>query len=358
MEKLKFALFGTGFWSRFQLGGWDQTGKVACVALYNRTKSKAEALAKELGIPLESVYDNAEELLDNEKLDFIDICTNVETHAPFTMMALERGLPVVCQKPMATSLAEAEQMTAAAKQAGLPLLINENWRWQYPLRQLKAELDKGRIGKVFRARIDYRNSFPVFDNQPFLKELEQFILTDIGSHILDAARFLFGDVETLYCQTYRVHPDIKGEDVATVMMQMQSGATVTCDMSYASRTERERFPQTFVEIEGSEGFLELSLDYWIRETTAAGTLSKRHEPPRYSWADPAYDLVHSSIYTCQENLANALLGEETPETSAEDNLKTVQLVYGSYASAASGQVISLPFSGEQYATLMATSAKA
>lgn len=349
MQKLKFALFGTGFWSRFQLGGWGQTGSVECVALYNRTKSKAEALASELGIT--AVYDNPEELLDSEKLDFVDICTNVETHAPFTMMALERGLPVVCQKPMATTLAEAEQMTAAAKRAGLPLLINENWRWQHPMRQLKAELDKGRIGRVFRARIDYRNSFPVFDNQPFLKDLEQFILTDIGSHILDAARYLLGDAETLYCHTYRAHPDIRGEDVATVMLKMRSGATVICDMSYASRTERERFPQTFVEIEGSDGFLELSQDYWIRETTAMGTLSKRHEPPHYPWADPAYDLVHSSIYTCQQNLANALLGKEAAETTAEDNLKTVQLVYGAYASAASGQVITLPFSSAEYAAL-------
>lgn len=349
MEKLKFALYGTGFWSRFQLGGWNETGKVECVAVYNRTRSKAEALARELGIP--AVYDDPQALLDNETLDFVDICTNVETHAPFTMMALERGLPVVCQKPMATSLAEAEEMTAAAQRTRVPLYINENWRWQYPLRQLKAQLNQGHIGKVFRARIDYRNSFPVFDNQPFLKELEQFILTDIGSHILDTARFLFGDAVSLVCHTNRVHPDIKGEDVATVMMKMQSGATVTCEMSYASRTERERFPQTFVEIEGSEGFLELSQDYWIRETTVAGTFSKRHEPSHYSWADPRYDLAHSSIYTCQENLANALLGKAIAETTAEDNLKTVQLVYGSYASATSGQIVPLPFSSEDYAAL-------
>ena len=56
------------------------------------------------------------------------------------------------------------------------------------------------------------SGFPVFANQPFLKELEQFILTDLGSHTLDTARFLFGEAESLYCQTRRVHPDIKGED--------------------------------------------------------------------------------------------------------------------------------------------------
>ncbi|MCS6835408.1 MAG: Gfo/Idh/MocA family oxidoreductase [Anaerolineae bacterium] len=349
MKKLRFALFGTGFWSRFQLGGWQQTGKTECVALYNRTRSKAEAVAREWNVP--AVYDDPQALLDNEKLDFVDICTNVETHAPLTLMALERGLPVVCQKPMATSLAEAEQMVAASQRLGVPLYINENWRWQYPLRQLKAHLDSGRIGRVFRARIDYRNSFPVFDNQPFLKELEQFILTDIGSHILDTARYLFGEAVSLLCHTHRIHQDIKGEDVATVMFKMQSGATVVCDMSYASRTERERFPQTYVEIEGSEGFLELAQDYWVRETTAQGTFCKRYVPPRFSWADPAYDLVHSSIHPCQDNLADALLGHAQAETSAEDNLKTVQLMYGSYASAATGQVVALPFTSQDYARL-------
>jgi 4-hydroxy-3-polyprenylbenzoate decarboxylase len=98
-----------------------------------------------------------------------------------------------------------------------------------------------RGGTPFRARIDYCNSFPVFDNQPFLKELTEFILTDIGTHILDTARFLFGDVETLFCRTYRVHADIQGEDVATVMLGHVDGATVTCEMSYASRVEHDRF---------------------------------------------------------------------------------------------------------------------
>jgi D-apiose dehydrogenase len=338
MNKLKFALFGTGFWSRYQLGGWYQTDLVECVAVYNRTKSRAEAVAKEFGIA--RVYDNAEELLANEKLDFVDICTNVETHAPFTKMAAELGLPIVCQKPMATTLNEARDMLSFCQQKGVALFINENWRWQYPIRQFKAQLTKGNIGRIFRARIDYRNSFAVFDNQPFLKELEQFILTDIGTHILDVARFLFGEATSLYAQTTRVHPDIKGEDVASVMMHMGQGVTVNCDMSYASPREQDRFPETYIEVEGEHGFLELAPDYWIRETLkGAGTSISRHKPPRYTWADPTYDLVHSSIYPCQLNLAHALLGREPAETTAEDNLKTLQLVFASYESARLGQVI-------------------
>lgn len=337
MANLRFALFGTGFWSRFQLAGWNEAGGVECVALYNRTRSKAEKLAAEFGIP--HVYDNPEELLDRENLDFADICTNVETHAALTMLAANRGLHVVCQKPMATSLQECETMVAFCRDKGVQLYINENWRWQYPIRQFKQALTAGRIGKPFRARIHYANSFPVFDNQPFLKDLEQFILTDIGSHILDTARFLFGDAHSLYCQAHRVHPDIKGEDVATCMMHMGDNITVVCEMSYASRTTIERFPETYIYVEGDQGSLELERDFYLTETTEAGTFRRRVKPPRYDWADPAYDLVHASIAACQDNLSKALREVEPGETTGADNLKTMRLVFGAYASAAGGGVL-------------------
>lgn len=351
MANLRFAMIGTGFWSTFQLAGWYEAGGVECVALCNRTVSKAESLGQQWGISKVYSIDDIETMLDTEKLDFIDICTNVETHYPLTKMAAERGIPVVCQKPMAVSLAEAEAMVAVCQQANVPLFINENWRWQYPIRQFKQRMEAGGIGRPFRARIDYRNSFPVFDNQPFLKELEQFILTDIGSHILDVARYLFGDATRLYCETTRVHPDIRGEDVATVMMTMGEDITVTCEMSYASKREHDRFPETYIEVEGSQGFLALEPDFWIRETTSEGTRATRHQPPRYAWADPAYDLVHSSIVPAQASFVRALNGTGAAENTGADNLKTMQLVFGAYASAAAHQVLSLPLHSSTLAAL-------
>jgi predicted dehydrogenase len=240
---------------------------------------------------------------------------------------------------MAASLPEAESMVEACRAAGVPLCIHENWRWQIPIRRLKCELDTGMIGKIFRASIQFCSSFPVFDNQPFLKRLEQFILTDMGSHLLDTARYLFGEVEKLQCQTCRVHPDILGEDVATVLMKMVSGATVVCHLSYASRLERERFPETWVLVEGDRGSVELAPDCWIRTTTESGTHAKRWPPPRYGWADPAYDLVHASIVSCNENLLRGLKGEAAAETTGADNLNTVRLVFASYDSARSGEVV-------------------
>ncbi len=339
MKELRFAIIGTGFWSTFQLSGWNQVGGARCVAAYNRTQEKAETLARDFGIP--AVYDDPETMMEKECLDFVDIITDVDTHSPFVHLAAEKGLPIVCQKPLAPSLEIAEKMVRICREKDVPLLVNENFRWQTPIRQLHKVLQSGTLGRLFRAKVQYANSFPVFDNQPFLKELNQFILADIGTHILDVARFLFGEAKTLYCRIDRVNPEIRGEDVATVVLGMEGAATVICDMSYATRMEKERFPETFVFVEGEKGSAELGPDYWIRVTTEQGTLAKRYPPPRYDWADPTYDVVHASIVACQENLLAGLRGIGVAETTAEDNLKTLRLVYGAYESAALNQVINL-----------------
>jgi predicted dehydrogenase len=347
MRALQFAVLGTGFWALYQIPAWLEVGGVQLVAAYNRTPSKAEAVAQKFNIP--RVYADPDELLrgERENLDFVDIITAVETHAPLVHLAAQYQVPVICQKPMSSDLASAERMVAVCQDARVPLYIHENWRWQTPIRALKRALDAGAIGRPFRARIDMISGFPLFANQPFLKELDQFILTDMGSHILDTARFLFGEAASLYCQIHRVHKDIKGEDVATVVLNMGQDVTVTANMAYAENyLEREAFPQTFFFIEGERGSLELGPNYWLRLTTQEGTHLRRCPPRRYSWADPAYEVVHASIVDCNQNLLAALNGQGQAETSGEDNLKTVRLVFAAYDSAKQDRVIHFSSSGK------------
>ncbi len=334
----RFAIFGTGFWSRFQLAAWQELEGVRCMALHNRTRSKAEALAAEFGVP--AVYDRPEELLDRERIDFVDIITDPSTHEGFVAMVAERGLPVICQKPMAPSLAAAERMVEGCRRAGVPFFVHENWRWQPQIRALKAELDTGRTGPLFRARIDYTSGMPVWEQQPFLKEAEEFILADMGSHILDVARFLFGEARSVYCRTTRVHEELRGEDVATVMLGMESGATVTCNLAYAGRTEHEHALQAFVLAEGTEGSAELGPDFRVSTTTAEGTTSRHCRPHYYAWCDPERGGVHPSIVSCNADLLRGVAGGRA-ETTGEDNLKTVRLVYAAYESASTGRVVEL-----------------
>ena len=317
-----------------------EVGGVSCVGISNRTKAKAEALAMDFGAP--PVFDDVERMLVETKPDFVDIVTDVGTHALYTKLAAKLRIPVVCQKPLAVSYEEAEEMVLACRQAGVPLYVNENWRWQTPIRVLKKRMQAADIGEVFRARIRMVSGFRLFDNQPFLRDLEQFVLTDIGTHVLDVARFMFGEAKLVYCQTFQAHKDIKGEDVATVMLKTTSGATVVVELGYAENyLERDRFPETSMFVEASKGSAELELDHWIRITTKNGTHIERVPPPRYAWADPRYDVVHSSIVPCQANLLAALRGEAEAETNADDNLKTLRLVFASYESARKGEAVSL-----------------
>ena len=343
MKSLRFAVFGAGFWTRYQLAGWRETGGATCVAIYNRTRSKAETLARDLGIPV--VYDDAEKLLREVKPDFVDNITEVGGHKPLSLLCAKHRIPCICQKPMAASLKDAREMAHAFRKAKTPFFVHENWRWQTPMMALRKLVHSRVIGTPFRARLTMVSGFDCWANQPALAELEQFILTDLGTHILDVARVLFGEASSLYCLTQRtLAPNVKGENVATVLLSMGTAQTsVTVELAYAKTplepSVRECFPQTLAFIEGPKGSIELGAGYVIRLTTSQGTQITRHAPPRYSWANPAYDIAHASIVPCNANLLRGLRGEGKAETTGEDNLKTLELVFGAYESARKNAVV-------------------
>ncbi len=304
-KTLRFAIFGAGFWVRYQLAGWRELDGAECVAIYNRTRAKAEALARELGIP--AVYDEAEELLREVKPDFVDNITEVGGHKPLSLLCAKHRTPCVCQKPMAAALTDARQMVAA-----------------------------------FR-----RTKTPFFANQPALRDRNQFILADLGVHVLDVARAFFGEANSVYCLCARtLAPDVKGENVATLVLSMgPAKTTVLVELGYAKTplepSVRECFPQTLAFVEGPKGSIELCADYVIRVTTAQGTQITRHPPPRYAWANPAYEIAHASIVPCNANLLAALQGKRRAETTGEDNLKTVELVFAAYESARTRNAVCL-----------------
>ena len=340
MKNLRFAIFGAGFWARCQLAAWREVGGVECVAIYNRSRDKAEAFARDLGVP--AVYDDAEKLLREVKPDFVDNITEVGGHKPLSLLCAKHRIPCICQKPMAASLKDARQMVAAFAKAKTPFFVHENWRWQTPMRALINTLRSGVIGTPFRARLSFTSGFDVWANQPALGELEQFILTDIGTHVLDTARACFGEAGSLYCQLHKtLRPAVKGDNVATLLLSMGEARTsVVVELAYAKTPlERECFPQTLAFVEGSLGSIEVTNDYWLRVTTKKGTHSRRHAPPRYAWADPRYDVAQSSMVLCHRDLLGALRGEGPGETTGADNLKTLELVFGAYESAERDAVV-------------------
>ena len=350
--KQRFAVFGAGFWAPFQLAAWHELGEVNCVAICDAVISKAENLARKVGVP--STYSDAEKLLDSEQLDFVDIITDSSSHGTLVRMAAERGTPVICQKPMAMSLAEAEHMVAFCQAKRVPFYIHENWRWQNQIRQFKKVIDSGEIGSPFRAHVFLVSGYPVFSNEPGLRELENFILADMGVHLLDVCRFLFGEADHIYCHTHQVQKGIiKGEDAATVMMRMGDRITVTCSMGFPGHfLEHDVFTQTLILVEGHAGSAQLDRDYWIRVTTSSGTLATRHAPIWLPWMNPKYLASLASLVPCNANLLQALCGEGEAETVASDNLKTMRLTFAAYESARSGVAIQLSDSGQRNQALL------
>ena len=340
MKKLRFAVFGCGFWSKFQVGAWSEIEGVELVALYNRTLSKAQALADLFHVP--RVYDDAEALLQNEKLDFVEIITDVDTHVKFTELAVKHGIKnIICQKPMAPSFEEARRMVTICRNAGANLFIHENYRWQAPIRRYKEIIDSGVIGKPFKARVSFLSGFPVFDNQPFLAELDHFIITDMGSHILDVTRFLFGEVDTLWCESRSINPGIKGEDLAVVFLKMKNNMPVYAEMSYASIVEHDSFSTVHILVEGEKGSVYLGPGFEIRTTTRNETVSEIVKFPSYSWADPDYIVNHESGIPLSRNILADMLQRGKAENTGDDNFETVKLVWACYQSAGSGEMIRL-----------------
>ncbi|MBN2807415.1 MAG: Gfo/Idh/MocA family oxidoreductase [Prolixibacteraceae bacterium] len=338
-KTLKFAILGCGFWSQFQLGGWQEMEGVECVALFNRTKSKADALAKRFHVP--ATYDDAEELFKNEDIDFVDIITDVDTHAQYVALAAQYGKDVICQKPMAPSFKVAKEMMKVTREAGVKFYVHENYRWQPQIRRVKEIIDSGVIGTPFRCNSLWNTAFPLFETQPFLASLEQFALTDQGSHQFDVLRYLFGEAETMYTQIQTVNPTIKGEDVATSLIRMKNGMVCVQQISFSSPLEKEIFPQLLLVVEGDKGSIRLDADYHFAITVGGQTSYETMIMQKYPWQTERLEPEPPSIVACNNDILQDMLGHSKAETTGADNFGSVKMVWAAYESARLNAVIKL-----------------
>ena len=338
MKNLRFAVLGTGYWSTLQIPAWLEVGGVELVAIYNRTISKAEKMAEKYDVA--KVYNDPEEILKKEKLDFIDIITQVPAHAPFVFLAAKYKIPVICQKPMAQDYQTCKSMVLACKEANIPFFIHENFRWQPPLRAVKEAIAAGLIGNPYRANIqlyNYKDDDFGFNEQPFLKTLDHYALTDFGSHLFDLARFFFGEPHSIYCQTCKTVDYVGGEDVVSALLRIND---VMCHCEISNKCN------TTVYIEGTKGVIELDTNSNLHIITDKETIIKdcNKLSPHYSWVSPEDEKINGaamihSIVACNAHLLNALKSGNTPETAGEDNLKTMRLMFSAIDSADKDKLI-------------------
>ncbi len=336
-KTLRGAVIGCGFFAANHLNSWRQMEDVDLVAVCDRDEGKAKAAAATFGVPRS--YTDAAEMLAAEKPDFVDIVTTMPTHRPLVELAASLGIPIIVQKPFAPTIADCHAMVNAAAAAAVPLMVHENFRFQTPLKAVRSVLDEGVIGKPFYGRITWRTAYDVYANQPYLATEERFIILDLVIHLLDVARFLFGEVDGLTCRTASVKPGIKGEDSAVLLLGHESGTASVIEATYQSRQDPDPFPQTLIQIDGADGTIALTPDYQLQVVSPAGTMRRSVEPALLPWAKKPWHLVQESVLATQRHWVDCLKNGREPDTSGADNLKTYALCEAAYASAARGKTV-------------------
>lgn len=337
---LKGVCAGAGYFSRFQYEAWQRIPEVEIIANCNRNVERAREYASEFGIPRSYSYQAFGAMLDREKPDFVDIITPPETHLDLCRQAVERGVTVICQKPLAPTYEETldlERLVASGKGR---FMVHENWRWQPWYRECKKLLQAGAIGAPFHLSFSCRlgdgwGEDAYLARQPFFRDYPRLFIFETGVHFLDTFRFLFGEIASVYAVTAQRNPVIKGEDAALIVCQCESGVTAVLDANRYNESEAENPRYTFgsMRLEGRAGHLELSCD----GSLLVKPLGAPSTPHDYTPATGGF--AGDCVFAVQRHFVDAVLSGSPFESEIEDYLKSVRLVELAYQSAATGQVV-------------------
>lgn len=338
--RLRGLVIGAGYFASFHLDAWSRIPEVELTAVCDRNEARARELAARSGVP--RVYSDARAALDAERPDFVDIVTPPDTHEDLCREAAARGVPILCQKPLAPTLDAARRIVALAAEAGVRLLVHENFRWQPWYRRVKQLQRDDDIGVFTHVQIVTRLGDGWGDDaylarQPYFRDYPQLLVFETGVHFIDTFRFLLGEVTSVYAQLRRLNPVIAGEDAGQIVLRFDSGATAIWDANRYNESESVSPRYTFGEmrIDGMGGHVTL-------DGTGRLRLKRLGQPAR----DLAY--VHEDrgfggdcVYHLQQQAAAALRDGTPFETEGREYLKTMAVAEAAYISASRGQVVAL-----------------
>ncbi len=339
MSQLKVVCIGAGYFARFQYNAWTRIPETEIVAALNRSPEKLSAFAEDYGIPRTAALTDLEQVLDEEKPDFVDIITPPETHLDLVNRIAARGIHVICQKPVAPTEEESRAVVAVAARHGVRLMIHENWRWQPWYREMKRQLDAGAIGDLYSIAVRMRmgDGWPedaYLARQPFFRDYPRLLVYETGVHFLDTFRFLGGEITSIYARLQQRNPVIKGEDAGQIVCGFASGATAMLDASRYNEADTADARYTFgtVRLDGSKGHIELDLEGGL-------TLKPLGEEPRpINYFHERRDFAGDCVHAIQRHFVDCLQSGAEFESTGQDYLKTVALVEAAYRSARTNQV--------------------
>lgn len=354
-KRLRVGVIGLGFAGQAAMKGFLEIPDVEVIALAGLEKDKLEELGNEHGIP--HLYEKWEDLVERDDLDAVSIATPTHLHKPVAVAALQRGLHVLCEKPIGRTAAEGEAMVQAAKDAGRVLKVIFNHRERGDVAVLKRQIDDGQLGRVYYAKAHWmrRNGIPGMGSWFTNREMSGGgPLIDLGVHILDMALYLIGEprVESVSASTFaelgprglggssydtkhKVGSAYEVEDLATAFLRLEGGGALQLETSWA--TFRQPGDSFGVELYGTDGGAKIDVqnyktDDTLRIYTDVGGVPGEVRPlvtrgrGHRAVVDEFVDIVRSGDWS-------ATVGREA--------LKRAQIIEACYTSALEGREVVL-----------------
>ncbi|GAB5405272.1 MAG: Gfo/Idh/MocA family oxidoreductase [Aureliella sp.] len=327
---------GAGYFSHFHYDAWTRIDGAEIVALCDREFAKATEVAGQFAIA--RVFDDYRRMLDEVQPDFVDIITRPDTHLEIVGEAVERGIPIICQKPLAPTADEARKIVEVADRAGVPLMVHENFRFQPWYRFIKQVFDSGRIGDKLHT-LSFRNRAgdgwgddAYLARQPYFQTMEKFLIFEAGIHTVDTFRYLAGEVHRVWCTTRKLNPVIAGEDNAMAVFEFEGGGIGQYDANRYNESTAQNPRYTFGEflLEANGGSLRLYADGRV-------TIQPLGEEEVDCDFQPSTDgFAGDCVFSTQKHFVEMLSSGGDFETSGRDYLKSIAVQEAMYRSAESG----------------------
>jgi predicted dehydrogenase len=327
---MKVGISGVGFMGTVHAAGWAAT-KAELVGFCAETTQEAAELAHTYRT---RVYPDYAALLD--AVDVIDICTPTHLHHGIVLQAAAAGKHIICEKPLARTVAQAQEMIRVCRNAGVRLFVAHVVRFFPEYALAKAQVQAGKVGKpavVRLARGSYRPKKP--SGNWFLDvEKSGGMMLDLMIHDLDYARWISGEVESVFAKNVStLHPN-SATEFGIAILKHTSGALshVVGAWAYPPPTFRTSF-----EIAGDGGLIE-----WSSDSTAPINLLLRKDNADAPDVGLPGSPVAESPYTTQiKEFYAALRNNRAVRVSAEDGLAAVQIALAAIESIQSGKPIQI-----------------
>jgi predicted dehydrogenase len=326
---LKVGIVGSGFMGRTHAAAWSKL-PVELVGICSANEQHALKLATEYGA---KEFASLDSLL--QQVDVIDICTPTHLHRDMVLQAAAAGKPIICEKPLARTSAQACEMIEVCKKANVHLLVAHVLRFSPEYVQAKTVVERGDIGKVAVQRYTRCSALPNWASDNWLMDMEKSggMLLDLMIHDFDYARWVAGDVESVYAKSLRgQRPDAK-EDYALVMLTHKNGAITNVEGGWAYAPGMFR---TGFEIAGDAGLIEQPVD-----SSIPISLYMKQDTMKADAPVPRSPLVEDSYFTQLKHFYEVLTDGITPRVTAEDGLAAVQIGLAAIESVRSGRQVQI-----------------